>query len=164
MAEKQLTVTTIRMAELLEFSRPFLARIEGAGFVKRAGPNKWNVVTTFQGVLRYMRDEGRRTTKSAVESRVREARAREIELRTARAAGELCRTEEAIGTVDDIIGGLRSDLSGLAAMVTRDLDLRAKIDEALDGILNRASARLDLHAASLRESGQAARSTATLNA
>jgi len=152
------------MTELLSFSRQFLELIEGAGFVQRAGPNKWDVVATFQGVLRYMRDESRRTSKSAVESRVREARAREIELRTARAAGELCRTEEAIITVDDIIGGLRSDLSGLAAMVTRDLDSRAKIDEALDGILNRASARLELHAGSLRESGKSARSTATVNA
>lgn len=156
MAEKQLTTTTNRMAELLEFSRPFLARIEGAGFVKRAGPNKWPVIETFQGVLRYMRDEDRRTTKSAVELRVREARAVEIELRTAQRAGTLCRTEEAIGLVDDVLGALRADLGGLAASVTRELSLRGEIDRGLDDILNRAAARFNARAAALRKNKEAA--------
>jgi hypothetical protein len=84
MGEK--TATTAKMAQLLGFSRQNLEKIAAAGWVKPRAPNCWPIVETFQGTLKYARDEGRRGTKAASESRVATARAREIELRGARAS------------------------------------------------------------------------------
>lgn len=81
-------------------------------------------------------------------------RAREIELRTAQRAGVLCETEEALALCDDIFGTLRSDLGGLPAMVSRDLEMRANIEKNLNDILNRNSKRLDLRAQALRANGE----------
>ena len=96
MGEKPATATTAKMAQLLGYSRQHFERIAAAGWAKPRAPDCWPIIETFQGVLRYARDESRRTTNSASQSRVAAARAREIELRTAQRAGELCETEEAL--------------------------------------------------------------------
>jgi hypothetical protein len=44
--------------------------------------------------IRYLRDEGRRVTKSAAASRAQEARADEIELRVAKERGKLIESDE----------------------------------------------------------------------
>jgi hypothetical protein len=154
MGEK--TATTAGMAKLLGFSRQNLEKIAAAGWVRPSSPNCWPVIETFQGVLKYARDEGRRSTKSASESRVAAARAKEIELRTARRAGELCETEEALAFVDDVLGTLKADLMALPAMVTRDLKIRRDIEKGVNDILNRTSARLELQAKTLQPDGEIA--------
>ena len=152
MGEK--TATTATMAKLLGFSRQNLETIAAAGWVKPRAPNCWPIIETFQGTLRYARDEGRRNTKSASHTRIRDARAREIELRTAQRAGLLCETEEAFAFVDDVFGMMKADLMGLPAMVTRDLNIRHDIEKAVATILNNTAARLDSRAKTLRPNGE----------
>src|ERR1700730_7150430 len=154
MGEK--TATTAKMAQLLGFRRQNLEKIAAAGWVKPRAPNCWPIVETFQGTLKYARDEGRRGTQAASESRGGTARAPESERRTARRAGELCETDEAVAFVDEVFGMLRSDLTGLPAMVTRDLSIRRDIETAVNSILNKAAARLDLQAKALRADGEIA--------
>jgi hypothetical protein len=79
----------------------------------------------------------------AAENRVRDARTREIELRTALRA---CETEEAISAMEDLAGMVRSEFGGLPARVTRDLVLRRMIDKELSVTFNRISARLQAEA------------------
>ena len=78
------------------------------------------------------------------------ARAREIELRTAQRAHILCETDEALALADDVFGILRSELSGLPAMVTRDLEIRSEIEKGVNEILNRTAKRLATRAQDLR--------------
>jgi hypothetical protein len=66
----------------------------------------------------------RRSEGGAAESALKLAKAREIELRTAERARELIEFDEACAVLDDIIGGITSDLSGLPAAATRDLAMR----------------------------------------
>jgi phage terminase Nu1 subunit (DNA packaging protein) len=157
------TVTSAKMYALLGYGRAQFERIAEAGFIKSRGPNCWPVIDTFQGVIRYLRHEGRQQTSSATQSRVQAARAKEIELRIAQRSGELCETDEAIALVDDIIGTLRSELGGLPAMVTRDLKLRADIEKGLDDILNRIAKRLIMQAEAVEASGEVATRPVALN-
>ena len=150
------TATTAGMARLLGFSRQNLEKIAAAGWVKPRAPNCWPIIENFQGVLKFARDEKRRSTKSASDSRVATARAREIELRTAKRAGELCETEEAFAVVDEIFGGLRSDLSGLPARVTRDLEIRRAVENGVNDVLNKAADRLQARAKALRAGSEVA--------
>ena len=152
------------MAQLLGFSRSQFERISEAGGIKPRSPNCWPVIETFQGFLRYARDEDRRTTKTAMRSRVQAARAREIEMRTAQRAGILCETDEALALADDVFGMLRSDLSGLPATVTRDLEIRSEIEKGVNEILNRTAKRLALRAQDLRANGEVALRPISLDA
>jgi hypothetical protein len=150
------TATTAQMAKLLGFSRQNLEKIAAAGWVKLRAPNCWPIIETFQGVLKYARDEGRRSTKSASDSRVATARAKEIELRTAQRAGELCETEEAYAVLDEIFGMLKADLFGLPAAVTRDLNVRRDIEKGVTDILNRTAAKLEARARTWQPDGEIA--------
>jgi hypothetical protein len=148
------TVNTATMHKLLDYSRSQFDRIADAGWIKPLAPNTWPLVETIKGVMKYLRDEGRQTSKSAVQSRVQAARVKEIELRIAERAHIVVDIEESYALVDDVFGNLRAELSGLPAMISRDLKLRDEIEHRLDDILNRAANRLELRAAALRETGE----------
>jgi hypothetical protein len=143
------TASTLKMAQLVGFSRQHFERIAATGVAKPLKPDCWPIIETFQSFLRYARDESRNRTKTASQNRVQAARAREIELRTAQRAGELCEVEEALAVCDEVFGGLRADLSGLPATVTRDLSIRNEIETALDSILNKRSRQLEERAKTL---------------
>lgn len=77
------------------------------------------------------------------------ARARQLEIENARRDGQLCELSEAIEFVDDVIGPLKSELQGFAARITRDLELRQKIEIEINGVLARASDRAAAEGAAL---------------
>lgn len=92
------------------------------------------------GYIRFLTDEQRRASKSQAESRVRDARAREIELRIAEREGRLAELGDLEGVLDEYIGTMRAELAGLPARVTRDLVQRRTIEAAIDDILHRCAA------------------------
>ena len=157
-------VTSAKMAQLLGFSRSQFERISAAGGIKPRSPNCWPVIETFQGFLRYARGEYRRTTKTAMRSRVQAARAREIELRIAERSHKLVDIDEAYALLDDVFGGFRSDLGGLPATVTRDLNIRRDIERGVNEILNRTAKRLASRVQDLRATGEVAVRPITLDA
>lgn len=91
-----------------------------------------------QGYIRWLKDEERRTSKTASASAVQEERAREIRLRNAKEEGRLIELAEAEAVFADILGTFRSALSGVSAAATRDLTLRHSIDAAINHALDRA--------------------------
>jgi hypothetical protein len=148
------TCTTNQMTGYVDYKRSQFDRIATLGFIKPLAPNVWPIIETFQGVIRYLRDEGRKTSKSAVQSRVQAARVKEIELRIAERSHVVVDIEECSALVDDVFGNMRAELSGIPAMITRDLKLRSEIERTIDECLNRYADRLELRAAALRETGQ----------
>lgn len=121
------------------------------GWIKKTDQRgKYVWIDVVHGYIEFLRDEGRRASKSAADSRVRDARAAEIELRVAERTKELILFADAMATVHAIYGPLRSEMSGIAARVTRDLALRRKIETEIDGALERASDRISEASAALR--------------
>lgn len=149
------TITLEELSALCGVTKPFLLQLEDRGYYSRIKKGVWPRDETIKGFIRYLREERTNETKSAAENRVRDARAREIEMRNAIRSKELCVTSEAIAAMQDVVGILRADLEGLAARVTRDLVTRRTIDSALHDIFNSASSRLRLQADSLSGSGEA---------
>jgi hypothetical protein len=152
---KQPTLTTKQIVALVEIGEDRLAQIEQAGFIKRAGRNRWSTSRTLAGLVEFYRNENRRGPKSAADARWRAARARELEVRTAERERKLMRTDEAMEALEDITGVFLTELSGLPASVTRDLALRRKIEERIFEMRNRISNRLEAQARSLQERGRA---------
>lgn len=95
------------------------------------------------GYIHWLRDEGRRSTKAAAESRVREARAKDIEERMAIRRRELIPLDDAQAVLDFFLGHVRGLLQGLAARVTRDLSTRSLIETATNDILASVAQRAE---------------------
>jgi hypothetical protein len=146
-------LTTETVGEFLDLGAERVRQLVKEGWISKDKSGGIRLGDAVRGYVKFLRS---RATRSASDSRVRDARAREIELRTAQRAHELCETEEAVALVDEIFGGLRSDLSGLPAMVTRDLEIRRAIEAAINTVLNKTAAKLEEQATSLRKDGEIA--------
>ncbi len=87
------------------------------------------------GLHQLLRDEERRSSKSAAASAVQQARAEEINLRVAKERSKLIETDEVEDAISDILGQLRAGFDGLPASVTRDAALRDKIEQKVNSIV-----------------------------
>jgi len=143
-------ISTTEAAALLEVSSQWVRELGRKGFIEGITRGKVPLVAAVQGYIRWLKDEERRTSKTASQSAVAEARAREISLRTAREEGRLVDIEDAEAVFAEVLGTFRADLAGVAAASTRDLELRAAIDGKLNDAIARCRARFETAGASAR--------------
>jgi hypothetical protein len=139
-------------AALIGKSRNWVAKLVADGFIKKAGL-LFRPADVAQGHIAFLTDSQRRASKTATLAAVQAARAREIELRIARADHTIIDLDEALGVLDEIVGGMKADFDGLAASVTRDPALRSVIEEKVDEIYKRHADGLVKKALALRTSG-----------
>jgi hypothetical protein len=149
-----LLITSTDAAALIGKSRNWIATLVNDGFVKKTG-SLFKPVDVACGYIKFLTDEERKSSKTATLSAVQRARANEIELRIARADHAIIDFEEAVGVLDEIVGGMKADFDGLAAAVTRDAALRSIIEDKVNEILGRAANGLAKKAKALRASGAA---------
>jgi hypothetical protein len=130
-------ITSALAARLLMVSPERIRQLSKEGWIEKQGRDQFYLVDVVQGYIRFRNDSDRRAQKTAADSRVRDARAREIELRNAVREGRLIEIDEAMSIVETMIGIFRAETSGLAARTTRDLQFRKTIDTAVNDILER---------------------------
>ena len=130
------------LAELLTLTAQRVDQLVREGWIEKPSRGNYALVAGVQGYIRFLKDDERRSSKTAAESRVRDMRADEIALRIEERSKKLINEAraEALGLVDEVIGGLKADLYALPARVTKDLSLRRVIEEAIEDALA-ASAR-----------------------
>ena len=138
-AARLLMISDERIRQLTK--QGYIPRVEKRGVVQLVG--------AVQGYLRYLKDDERRSSKSAADSRVRDARALEIELRIAERSRDLIPLEDALADMAEFAAAVRSELAGLPARLTRIMDERQKIESEVDGVLTRLSERAAQKAATL---------------
>lgn len=153
-----------KSGELINKSAEWVRKLIDAGFIEKQPDGTLLERDVYNGYIRWLTDEARRTTKVQAESRVRDARAREIELRIAEHEGRLIERTDMEEVVDEYAGTMRSELAGLAARVTRDLTIRRTIEQAIDEILARVAANLRQALARLQASAGADGAVADPNA
>jgi len=123
----------------LAFSKARLDQLVDEGVIQRVAKGQYDLIDACARYVKYMRNEDRRSTKGAADVRVRDARAHEIEIRTAERMGRLVSVEDFDAMIDEIGGAFRAEIGGLPARVTRDLTLRRKIEVEGHAILNRVA-------------------------
>ena len=128
-----------------------ITQLTDEGWITRVARGAYATRSVIAGYIAVLKGERRESTRSAAENRVRDARAREIEIRVAEREGELVEIAEAEAVVDEIATLLKSEMDGLGARITRDPDLKRKIDEAVNDVFERASARALQAVQALRE-------------
>jgi len=125
------------------------------GYVPKLPNGRIRKFESAAGWIKWLRDEARRSTKTSAESKVKEVRAREIELRIAQRERDLIPIEEALAFASDLCGAVRTNIDSIPARVTRDLSVRRTIEKEVNDALKRISDRA-------AELGQAIRSGSDL--
>jgi phage terminase Nu1 subunit (DNA packaging protein) len=150
-------ITAAELADLLGISRARVTQLVAAGVLARADRKLFRAGAAVRAYIENLRGDARRTTQSVAETRVREARAREIEIRTAEREHRLVDTEETLHFIDIMFGKFVVALSGVPARVGRnDLELRRRVEVEIDAARNVAADEFGRQAAHLREHGEAA--------
>jgi hypothetical protein len=142
------------LCRLLMISAAWLTKMVADGWVPKAGKNAYPLVGATQGYLKYLQSAERRASRSATLSRVQTARARQIELQIARDTGELMAADEAVVTLNEIVGILRDEMNTLAACI-RDKAMRTRLQAEVDQIFGAAAERIKLAAANFKGGGNA---------
>jgi hypothetical protein len=148
-------LTAEMASRLLMISAERIRQLVRAGYIPKAGKDKYPLVGTVQGYIRFLKDEERRTSKVQAESGLKAARQKEIEMRMAERARELIATEDAIAALDMLAAAVRAEFIGLPAQITRDLALRRKIEDKINGALGRVAEALREAAVAARKGGDA---------
>lgn len=131
----QTMLTTVQAGALLMVTDRWVRDLSRKGYIPAPVDGKVPLVGAVQGYIRWLKDEERRTSKTAAASQVQQARAREIELRIAREAGELLQREDVEAFCADALALFRSALGGIPTAATRDIALRLKIETLLNDAL-----------------------------
>jgi len=128
-------------ARLLMISDERIRQLQKQGYIPRAlKRGVVPLVGAVQGYLRYLREDGRQSTKSAAANRVTDARTREIELRIAERQRDLIPQDDARAVIGEMAAMVKAEFVGLPARVTRDLDLRRTLEQEVDASFARLAA------------------------
>src|SRR5262245_46298178 len=144
-----------QMAGALALTDQRVRQLTAEGRLKTVAKNKYDRDATTRDYVIWLRDLNKLANMSTSESRVREARAAEIEIRTAERTRRLITLDEALESNAIVCGFVRTEFGALPARFTRDLALRRDIEKAVNDTLARIADRLNEEAAAL-EAGRTA--------
>jgi phage terminase Nu1 subunit (DNA packaging protein) len=130
-----------RASELLGITDRRIRDLAKDGYIPKDSRGLVPLVGAIQGYIRFLKDEERRTAKSAAAADVQKARAEQIRLRIAREQGLLIYTDSCERVVSEVLGAFRQRLVGVPAASTRDLTIRQAIEDNIERAV--AEARAD---------------------
>jgi hypothetical protein len=130
-------LNSTQAAKLLGITQQYFNQLVRDEWIKPVGKNRYRLPSVVQGYKAFLQDEGRRTQKSAAASRVQDARASQLELQNARELGKLIEIEDVLLWQSEILGRLRTELTGVPAASSRDLDVRAEIEKQVNAAIER---------------------------
>lgn len=130
-------------ARLLMVTEEWIRRLQKQGYIPKDPRGMVSLIGAVQGYITFLKDEERRTSKSAAASKVQDARAEEIALRVERGKKELLAEAraEVIALTDILVGGFKADLLAIPAQVTNDLALRRAIENRVNDACAAAAKR-----------------------
>lgn len=134
-------ITLEQACRLVMLSNERIRQLVKDGYIPKPAKNSYPLVGVVQGYIRFLRDEDRRSSKTAAESGLKAARQREVEVRTAERERKLIDVTEHSDIVDELCGLFISGLASLPARVTRDVSMRRKVETECDAIRNDIAAR-----------------------
>lgn len=137
------TISTSESAGLLAVSKTYVRKLAADGWISQAAPGRFRLGDVVAGYVKFLKDDARRSSKTASASRAQDARAREIDLRIAREEKELIPLDVATYAIDEFVTTAVREFRNIPARATRDLAVRKKlqteIDAALTAVADRAA-------------------------
>src|SRR4051812_27114194 len=124
--------STADLARVLGLTERRIQQLEKLGVFRRVAHGEWDLPASVQSYVRHrLQSEIRQSRSAEANKRLRLARAREVEVRTAERERRLIDTNEALNAIDEVLGTFLAELAGLPARVTRDLYLRTKLENEI---------------------------------
>jgi hypothetical protein len=155
--------TTKQLASAFSITGTRVLQLSDEGWFKPLGKNRWDRDEATRGYFNFLRADDRRASKSAGEFRLRDAKARVVEMQLAERARDLIPYDEAETALETVVGMVRTEMGGVAARVTRDLVVRRAIEKAVNEALARIVDQLSKQIATLRQSDGAPGAVADLD-
>lgn len=115
-------------AAMLEIDPSRISQLVSLGYIQAVKPGRMTIAAAARGYAKYWQEKASETTKTSAESRVRDARAQEIEMRNAERMRTLIPLDEALAIMDEYAAVVREAMDSIPARVTRDLPVRRKIE------------------------------------
>lgn len=140
-AETEVPAATLAAA--LGVTRKRVEQLAVDGVVKRLGKGRFLLLQSVTGFIAWLRDEQRAASKSASAGRFQEARAADIEVRTAERQKRLQieASEHAIAVIDEFCGPLKAELLSMPARWTNDIAFRRRMEDTIDDAFGAAGKR-----------------------
>lgn len=139
---------------LLKLTPERIRQLMKDGYIPRDKPGRVSLVGAVQGYVQFLKDLASKTTKTAADSRVRDARAQEIEMRNAERMRKLIPVEDASAALDHLLGVVNEQLNGLPARITRDLEQRRKIEAEVNAAKEKIAKALATSADVVEKGGE----------
>lgn len=133
----------------LDLTRQRVGQLADEGVFARLDDGSFKLDACRVAYIRWLRSDDRRVAKTATNSRINDARAAEIELRTAEREKRIVAEAQAhgIAIIEEFGGQLRSDLMAIPARVTADIAMRRRIEEQIEEAFGASSDRAKAEAA-----------------
>jgi len=132
-----------------------IQQLAADGWIHKNGHGQYFLRSVVQGYVAFLKKENERNSQSSAQARVSDARAKDYEIRNAKADHTLIELSEADAVLDEISSMIRLGMEGVPAAVTRDLTLRRKIEAAIDDVFAKTAARIAETLEALGASGEA---------
>lgn len=148
-------LSTSEMADLLLIGPERVRQLVKGGHIPRVKRGRFDPETVVRSYIRYLKDEERRSSKSAAASRIQDIRAEKMEHDLKVARREYLPRDDMETTVDAMAAAVINEVAGLGARVTRDPVMKTAIDTETDNALNRIADKLARLAGAALEGGEA---------
>lgn len=132
-------VPAAQAAKMIMVTPQWLRQLAAQCYIPVAEKGRYPLGAVIQGYIKFLKDDDRRSSKSATASRMQDAKTAEIEMRLAEKRRELIPVDDAQAAIDVIVGKVRAEFSGLPARATRDMTLRRVLEAETNASLNRVA-------------------------
>ena len=129
-------------AKLLMVTPEWVRRLTKDGWIAKTDRGRYRVVDVVQGYIRFLKDEARRSSKTASLSRLQDIRTRKEELAVAQTERELVPLVEAMTLVDEVAGVVVARINAIPARLTRNIEQREQLQREVDDALTEVADRI----------------------
>ena len=138
------TITLAEAMALLQLSKQRLGQLVKDGWIKRPpSRGRYGLADVVQGYIRFLRDDARRSSKSAAHSRLQDVRVRKEELAIAERERELVPLADAMTLVDEVCGAVVARVNAIPARFTRNIEQRAALQREVDDALTEVADHIE---------------------
>jgi phage terminase Nu1 subunit (DNA packaging protein) len=146
-------VTTAQAAKVLMVSEAWIGRLHKMEYVPKHGRGQWNLVAVFQGYIRFLKDEERRSSKSAAASRNRDVKTEMLEMQLKEKRRELVPIDDVQIVLDTAASLMQSTLMSVPSKFTRDIKERNRLDKMITTALGKIGDGMEAKMGALSEGG-----------
>ena len=129
------------MGRLIGVSGRRVTQMSDEGKIPKPINGKYDGPAVIRALLSAAKVKRPETAAEKAIARSRAAQAEAQEIRNARDRKELVAVDEVVNIFDTLVAAVRDEVNALPARVTRDMELRRKLEADVDGVLSRIASR-----------------------